>query len=357
MVRAQSPLGPRSRTLCVLALAAVALCLLASAGCAPGARTSRTRLTLPPVASQEAKVGVGSSATSESAGIPARTSAQPIAPKAPSSTGATLPFSAERAMVHVRYLADTLGVRQAGSAAERKAADYVFEQLTAMGYGPRTEGFGLPNGKRSQNVIALKQGATEEVLVVGAHLDSKPPSPGANDDATGVGALLEIARELADRTGGPTVEFAFFGSEEIIGADVTQHHFGSRHRVASMTQEERDRVAGMISLDMLGVGNTLYTRSMKRAPQTLVAELLAFSTSRVPMRFKLDPAKTGMSDHEPYERAGIPALWIESLPDPDYHTADDVSSHVSVERLQRVGQMVSDFVASRSAEGLAALRR
>ena len=68
-------------------------------------------------------------------------------------------------------------------------------------------------------MIARKAGASTRVLVLGAHLDSKPPAPGANDAATGVGALLAMAEVLADTADDATVEFAFFGSEEIFGAD------------------------------------------------------------------------------------------------------------------------------------------
>ena len=345
------PVAMRFATLAVsLSLAVALVC----AGCSPAERATTPRRRLDADAPHQSKVPSGESGTATSA-VAARTAAR--LPVSEPATSSSLPFSVERAMVHVRRLADEIGVRTAGSQGEKAAADYVAQQLQALGYQPRVEEFDLPNGRRSRNVIAQKPGASPYVLVLGAHLDSKPPSPGANDDATGVGAILAIAEALKRVNVVPTVEFDFFGSEEIIGADRTQHHFGSRHRVASLTNAEKERIAGMMSLDLLGVGDKLYARTMKRGPQTLASDLLAFSRSRLPMTFKLDPAATGMSDHEPFELAGLPALWIESLPDDAYHTPKDVGSHISVDRFARVGTLVSDYIASRGAEDLAKLRR
>src|SRR5687768_11229981 len=93
-----------------------------------------------------------------------------------------------RLQAHVQALT---GVRKGGSAAERRAAEYVARQLSACGYSLEWQEVPLPGGKRSLNLVATRgQGLT---YLVGAHLDSKPPSPGANDNASGVAACLEVA--------------------------------------------------------------------------------------------------------------------------------------------------------------------
>jgi aminopeptidase YwaD len=353
--RAEARGGGGSRAALLATFLAVAL---AGSACTASAfERTGPRARIDPAPPRVVKVPVVES-TSSAAVLTTSTPKVPTIVSAVSSeTTSPVVFSAERAMVHVRHLADDIGVRPAGSRQEREAADYVVAQLKLLGYEPRIEEFTLPNKRLSRNVIARKPGSSARVVVLGAHLDSKPPAPGANDAATGVGALLAMASALSSVPTTATIEFAFFGAEEIIGADVTQHHHGSRHRVATLSTADKQSIAGMISLDVIARGNELYARSMKRGPQTLVNDLLAFSHDRLPMTFKLDPAKTGMSDHEPYELAGIPAVWVESLPDPDYHKPTDVGSHIDVRRLQSVGQLVLDYVVSRTAEDLARLRR
>lgn len=90
----------------------------------------------------------------------------------------------------------------------------------------------------------------DEVIIIGAHFDAYPGSPGADDNGTGTAALLEIARVLNGREFKRTVRLAFFNLEEV-------GLVGSRHHVANHNQHKRlglskDRVVLMLSLEMLG---------------------------------------------------------------------------------------------------------
>jgi Zn-dependent M28 family amino/carboxypeptidase len=267
-------------------------------------------------------------------------------------------FSVAQAMVHVRELADRIGVRRAGSAEESRAAQYVFDELSRLGYAPRFESVPLTQGTTTRNVLAEKRGRTPWVIVLGAHLDSKSPSPGANDAASGVGALLAMASVLAHQQTDATVQFVFFGAEEIVGADRSAHHFGSRYRVSRMTASEKAQVAGMLSLDMISFGDRLHARTMGRGPRTLADELIRFAkTQGVTMTYLRDPGRTGQSDHEPYELAGIPAVWVQTQKDPTYHKPGDTGEHIQVKRLHQVGQLVYDYVRTRTERDLENLRR
>lgn len=251
------------------------------------------------------------------------------------------PFDVDNAMRHLRAI-EAFGVRQGGGAAEAAAAGYLARELAALGYEPRIDEFPIPGGRTSSNVTVRAEGRTGHVLVLGAHIDSKPPSPGANDNASGVGVLLEIARVLASRPVTATVEIVFFGTEEIVGGP-DDHHFGSRHHVAQLTAEERDAVAGMISVDMIAVGEDLHARTMLRGPQGMSDFILALAEETgVPMTFLKDRGRTGWSDHAPFEFAGIPAAAIHRLPDPAYHTAGDTSERIDPERVREVGGLVLD---------------
>lgn len=264
-----------------------------------------------------------------------------------------LAFDAANAMAEVRAI-EAFGVRAAGSAAERQAADYIAARLSKMGYSPvGIEDVPLPDGRVSHNVSARSDGASPHIIVLGAHLDSKAPSPGANDNATGCGALLEIARILALQPVAAQVEFVFFGAEETVDGDPDHHHYGSRTRVARMSAAERANVAGMISVDMIGYGPDFVVRTMQRGPQTMRELLLAQAKAGGPdLVYLKDPGATGWSDHEPYELAGIPAAWIEWRDDPVYHTAKDTSGHLKPEKVRIAGQLVLDVVRDLDAEAL-----
>jgi len=265
-------------------------------------------------------------------------------------------FDVAAAMAHVRAL-EAFGVRKGGSAAEAAAATYIRDQLVASGLDARIEEFPLPNGTTSRNVIARVKGSSDAVLVIGAHMDSKPPSPGANDNGTGCGALLEIAEIIAADPVVPTVEFIFFGSEEIIDGGQDWHHFGSRYRVSQMSAAERAKVAGMISLDMIGYGSAFHSRTMGKGPATLSDMVLAQASAMgIGMSFKADTSSTGLSDHEAYELAGIPATCVCWRTDPVYHTAEDVSSHVQTSKVAAAGKLVLEFARGLDAAELAALQ-
>nr|WP_184638907.1 M20/M25/M40 family metallo-hydrolase [Streptomonospora salina] len=102
----------------------------------------------------------------------------------------------------------------------------------------------------SYNVVAeTKGGARDNVVMVGAHLDSVPEGPGMNDNASGTATVLETAQQLA-KLGGPNnrVRFAFWGTEE-------QGLIGSTKYVEGLKEKERERIALYLNFDMLGSPN------------------------------------------------------------------------------------------------------
>lgn len=289
--------------------------------------------------------------------IPGTSSAEPSGSASPSSSGeptGTIPleptepidFDVNKTMECIRAL-ESFGVRKEGTAAETEAAQWLLEQMKALRYDARIEDVPLPNGTTSHNVIARAEGTSERVIVLGAHLDTKSPSPGANDNASGCAAILEIARILAEQPVTPTVEFVFFGAEEMIDGNGDHHHYGSRFRVAAMTDAEIANTAGMISVDMIGYGPQFVSRTMLRGPQDMSDIVIAQAEADgYSMDFLEDPGASGWSDHEAYELAGIPATWIEWRDDPVYHTAEDTSGHLNHENIRVAGQVVLGVLRS-----------
>ena len=261
-------------------------------------------------------------------------------------------FSADRALDTVRNL-EALGPRGGGSDAEKRAAEYLRDRLVQLGLDAGIEEFALPDGAISRNVVARIVGSTDTLVVLGAHMDTKPPSPGANDNASGCGALVEIARLLAADPPLPTVEIVFFGSEETLGSDPDVHHLGSRYRVSQMSATERGQTAGMISIDMIGYGTDFHSRTMGRGPRTLSDALLARARALgIGMTYLRDPGSSGWSDHEAYELAGIPSVWLEWRDDPAYHTTEDTVERLSSAKIASAGRLVLEFVRGLDASSL-----
>lgn len=105
----------------------------------------------------------------------------------------------------------------------------------------------------SRNVVAqTKSGDTQNVIMVGAHLDSVRAGPGINDNGSGVAAVLETALQLgAEPEAGNTVRFAFWGSGEI-STD------GSSNYVRALTSEQLDDIALYLNVDMIASPNAGY---------------------------------------------------------------------------------------------------
>lgn len=264
-------------------------------------------------------------------------------------------FDVARAMAHVRALAG-YGSRRAGGTAERRALDYFAEELSSYGYTVGTQQVVIPGGL-SGNVLAQKRGTLPGVIVIGAHADSKAPSPGANDNASGVAVTLELARVLAQAPVAPTVRFIAFGAEEISGSTADDHHFGSRGYVRALGDEQRADISGMVSVDMVGYGDTFNVRSLGAGAKTVVYSLqgrAAYTGLELP--YLRDPGRYGWSDHEGFERAGIPAAWLEWREDPVYHTVLDTASHVDAARVESTGRLVRGWLLSMSPAQLDSLR-
>lgn len=265
------------------------------------------------------------------------------------------PFNVDNAMQHIRYLSMSIGPRPQGTVSERKAADYVGSQFLAYGYEEVEEqSFPLKNGLTSWNVYVEDPGSQPAyTIIVGAHMDTIG-GPGANDNASGVGVVLELARVFRSNQQAPNLRFVAFGAEEITeGYGKPNHHYGSKHMAAQLAGE-KGNVIGMISLDMIGVGSSLYINATMRAPKTLLDLFYAYATKQrnATIFYRQDP---GWSDHESFEDHGISAIWLEYRDDPNYHSPRDTFDRISASCIRQVGELVQGFLESLDATACAQL--
>ncbi|WP_307094102.1 M20/M25/M40 family metallo-hydrolase [Arthrobacter sp. V1I9] len=147
------------------------------------------------------------------------------------------------------------GNRAAGTSGYEASARYVEDQLRAAGYNPVRQVFtyedeDLDADRQTFNILADTAGSENHTVVVGGHLDSVPESPGINDNASGVAAMLETARWMAESGVEPKnrVRFAFWGAEEV---DL----LGSQHYVDELSATEKSKTAVNINIDMAASPN------------------------------------------------------------------------------------------------------
>ncbi len=160
-----------------------------------------------------------------------------------------------RLMDHVRALGLTIGERHLGRRQALQAAvDYIRETWARYGLTVSEERFEV-GGQPVVNLIVERPGSArpEEILVVGAHYDTAPGTPGANDNATGVALLLEMARLLKDAPVARTIRYVAFVNEE--PPYFFSEDMGSRVH-ARGARSRGENVVAMFSLETIGYYST-----------------------------------------------------------------------------------------------------
>jgi hypothetical protein len=209
-----------------------------------------------------------------------------------------------------------------------------------------------PRRSRSRNVLGLLPGAagTRETVVIGAHYDhlglgqgaSLDPSPegkvhgGADDNASGVSGLLELARRLAETPRRRHILFAAFGAEEI-------GTLGSSHFVKDPPAPLTGVVA-MLNMDMIGRlrEDTLVVQGT--GTSALWPKALEEANAAVGLKLKTSEGGYGPSDHSPFYAAGRPVLYFFTGAHEDYHRPSDTADRINAEGIARVAGLVEGVV-------------
>lgn len=216
----------------------------------------------------------------------------------------------------------SFGVRESGSAEETDTAQFLRGSLEELGLEVDQRDVPLPTGSASTNLIVTFGSGTPHVLL-GAHYDSKPPSPGADDNGSGTVVLLELARRLAEASPQDLrVTVVFLGAEEIlIGYDRSFHHFGSR-LLAQQMADDGDLPDFMISADMIGVGDRILGATYRDLDAS-AAQLLAEAALALGIDVSIE-SRGDISDHEAFAQLGVPSVMFWRPDNPNYHlVADD----------------------------------
>jgi len=272
---------------------------------------------------------------------------------------------AEILKAHVRAVASEEHNVGHPEALERSAR-YIETALTALGYAVDHDEFETQGVKvRNIEVSRAGPGPSERLIVIGAHYDSKEGAVGANDNGSGVAALLELARFLktVQVAEGAEVQLVFYVNEELPWSRT--EHMGSHVHAKSLARDGRE-VAAMLSLETIGCysdvpGSQRYPFPLNLfypstgdfiafvanlRSRSLLHRVIGSFRNRVafPAEGTAAPeslADIGRSDHWSYWRHGWPALMVTDTAPfryAHYHTLQDTPDKLDYDRLARVVQ-------------------
>ena len=262
---------------------------------------------------------------------------------------AALTFSGDEAFKHAAAQME-FGPHPTGSEAHRLTGDYILRQLQEQDWQTETQEFTYKDTP-VRNIIGKAAVGQGPVIIVGAHYDTRrradqdsaspdAPVPGANDGASGVAVLLELARVLDTRDLKNEVWLAFFDAEDNGRLDEWEWIVGSSYTANSLTVQPQ----AMILADMIGdADQQIYLDA--NSDQVLLGELfdiaagLGYAANFIP-----EPKWAMLDDHTPFAQRGIPAVDLIDFDYPHWHTTADTLDKISPASLERVGRVIEVYL-------------
>jgi glutaminyl-peptide cyclotransferase len=263
-------------------------------------------------------------------------------------------FDGQRAYADVQTQV-AFGARLPGSEGHARIVEWIGEELVKAGWAvevQESEALGHP----IKNIVARRSDESPQIII-GAHYDSRmyadndpDPAqhtsfvPGANDGASGVAVLLELARSLPKETA--PVWLVFFDAEDNGRIEGWDWILGSREFVKNNPVQPR----AAIIVDMIGDADLNIYKERNSNPDLTdeiwaVAKELGYENKFIP-----EHKHSMLDDHTPFLEAGIPAVDIIDFDYPYWHTIQDTPDKVSAESLQSVGETLRVWIMQQSTQ-------
>ncbi|MCT4702828.1 aminopeptidase [Enterobacteriaceae bacterium H20N1] len=248
----------------------------------------------------------------------------------------------ETADLQTRHIATVFPGRMTGSPAEMLAADYLQQQFALYGYQSDIRRFNTRylyttkdghqnwHNVSASQVIAAREGKVPQQIIIMAHLDTYTPLTdndvndnlggltlqGVDDNASGLGVMLELAQRLKTVPTRYGIRFIATSGEEI-------GSLGAENILKRMSESEKKNTLLVINLDNLVTGDKLYFNSGKNTPAAVrkltrdralkLARQLGIRAAMNPgLNAKYSKGTGCCNDAEPFDKAGIPVLSVES---------------------------------------------
>jgi glutaminyl-peptide cyclotransferase len=257
-------------------------------------------------------------------------------------------FNADRAYQDIEYQL-SLGPRIPGTPGHEQILDWMESELDGEDWQVERQELSI-NGKNVINLIASR--GVGEYILLGAHYDTRiladhdpelslkdDPVPGANDGASGVAVLLELARTLPENLP-VAIKLVFFDAEDNGGIDDWDWILGSR----AFVRELVDKPSAAIIVDMIGDAD-LEVYYERNSDITLMEQIwqqarnLGYENIFIP-----EYRHSMLDDHTPFLEAGIPAVDLIDFNYPYWHTTSDTLDKVSPESLKAIGDTLTAWL-------------
>ena len=250
------------------------------------------------------------------------------------------------------YLVDQcdFGPRPPGSDNLSLCREMIADTFTSFGWNVTFQNFTYREVD-CVNIIVRWNSPNDSPIILGAHYDTRPPGTsdsgsglGANDGASGVAVLLELANVLPEDTR-PTVEIVLFDAEDSGGISGWDWIQGSTYYVSQLSTERRDSINAMVLLDMVGDIDLELPRERSSTASLQnsiwsIADQLGYNDTFI-------DAYRGpiIDDHRPFLDTGISAVDLIQVPFPSYwHTLEDTPDKCSAGSLEIVGEVMEVFL-------------
>ncbi|MFO0951878.1 MAG: M28 family peptidase [Isosphaeraceae bacterium] len=284
------------------------------------------------------------------------------------------PVDGQRAYKYLKQICE-IGPRPAGSAANTKQRQLVSAHFTKHGAKVTEQPFTGTDPRSGAKVDMVNLVGSwfpdrRQRVVIGAHYDTRPhpdedPDPakrrlpflGANDGASGVALLMEMAHHMEKLPTTWGVDLVLFDGEELVygtgpNGQEGEYFLGSKEfarRYADGIDARRVtyRYGAGIVLDMVGDKNLTIDQephSLEFNPG-LVREIWTVARNLKVTAFRSPVGQAVLDDHLPLNNAGIPAIDLIDFDYPYWHTAQDLPEHCSAESLEKVGKVVTAWLA------------
>lgn len=281
----------------------------------------------------------------------------------------------EELRADVQKLAGEIGERNMAHYSQLiTAADFIEKSFSSAGLESRRDSYQVRN-LPCYNIETEISGGSPQIIVVGAHYDSVLGAPGANDNGSGMAAVLALARRFAKKHLGQTLRFVAFVNEEPPYFQTSQ--MGSLV-YASRCKARGDQISAMISLETIGYfsdapDSQIYPSSLLGAFYPKVGNFIGFvgnigsrrlvrralstfrQAERLPSEGAAIPAfipGVAWSDHWSFWRQGYPAIMITDTAPfryPHYHSLTDTPDKLDYDRFSLVvsglENVIEDLVA------------
>jgi glutaminyl-peptide cyclotransferase len=261
-------------------------------------------------------------------------------------------FDAQRAYRDVEYQV-ALGPRLPGSPSHASQVAWMVKELAAAGWSTEIQEEKVMD-TTAKNVVA-KRGTGEPWVILAAHYDTRlyadrdpnqanrrSPVPGANDGASGVAVLLELARTIPVNTPGQ-VWLVFFDAEDQGELNGWDWILGSTAFAARL----QGKPQAVIIIDMIGDADLNIFKELNSDP-VLTNQVWAAAARAGYSKQFIDRGKFRiLDDHIPFLNKGITAIDIIDFDYPYWHTINDVPSKVAPDSLKAVGETLLTWLKSR----------